>query len=88
MARALPRTERIPRLSRLSWLMGLYAENYRHLVRLFEPAGPAAGTSNSSKGGAPRVRPAAAQGPPHTAGPRPTYDRAGPLPPQPRPSAS
>ncbi len=25
MARALPRTERIPRLSRLSWLMGLYA---------------------------------------------------------------
>ncbi len=29
--------QRIPRLSRLSWLMALYAENYRHLKRLFAP---------------------------------------------------
>ena len=50
MARALPRTERIPRLSRLSWLMGLYAENYRHLVRLFAPAELVAGSYVSSVG--------------------------------------
>ena len=41
MAQASPRIERIPRLSCLSWLMGLYAENYQHLVRLFETAGAA-----------------------------------------------
>ena len=41
MAQARPLAERIPRLSRLSWLMGLYAENHRHLVRLFAPEGTA-----------------------------------------------
>lgn len=28
---------RIPRLSRFAWLMGLYAENFQRLTRLFEP---------------------------------------------------
>ena len=28
---------RVPRLSRFGWLMGLYAENYLHLMRLFAP---------------------------------------------------
>jgi uncharacterized protein YqiB (DUF1249 family) len=37
MARALSRIDRIPKLSRLGWLMGLYAENYAHLMRLFAP---------------------------------------------------
>lgn len=37
MAPVLARIERIPRLSRFGWLMGLYAENHRLLVRLFEP---------------------------------------------------
>lgn len=37
MTQALSRVDRIPRLSRLGWLMGLYAENYLHLVRLFAP---------------------------------------------------
>lgn len=27
---------RLPRFSRLSWLMGLYGENYKHLSRLFD----------------------------------------------------
>lgn len=50
MAQATPRIERIPRLSRLSWLMGLYAENYQHLVRLFAPAELVAGSYVSSVG--------------------------------------
>jgi uncharacterized protein YqiB (DUF1249 family) len=37
MTQALSRVDRIPRLSRLGWLMGLYAENYLHLMRLFAP---------------------------------------------------
>lgn len=37
MNRALSRVDRIPRLGRLGWLMGLYAENYQHLMRLFAP---------------------------------------------------
>lgn len=38
MPPVLSRIERIPRLSRFGWLMGLYAENHDLLVRLFEPA--------------------------------------------------
>ena len=34
---------RIPKLSRFSWLMGLYAENHARLTRLFEPADLAPG---------------------------------------------
>ncbi|MCL7713812.1 DUF1249 domain-containing protein [Stenotrophomonas mori] len=37
MNQALSRVDRLPKLSRLGWLMGLYAENYRHLTRLFAP---------------------------------------------------
>ena len=37
MNQALSRVDRIPRLGRLGWLMGLYAENYQHLMRLFAP---------------------------------------------------
>jgi uncharacterized protein YqiB (DUF1249 family) len=44
------RRERIPQLSRFGWLMGLYAENFAMLTRLFEPADLAAGTWVSSIG--------------------------------------
>ena len=44
------RVERIPRISRFGWLMGLYAENFALLTRLFEPADLAAGTWISSIG--------------------------------------
>ncbi len=44
------RTARIPRLSRFSWLMGLYAENHTRIERLFAPAGLATGRYISSVG--------------------------------------
>ena len=87
MARALPRTERIPRLSRLSWLMGLYAENYRHLVRLFEPAGLAAGSYISSIGDGLDVRLDVIECHRYTVELRLTYDIADPVTGEPDPSA-
>jgi uncharacterized protein YqiB (DUF1249 family) len=44
------RIERIPRLSRFGWLMGLYAENHDLLVRLFEPVDLGEGAWQSSIG--------------------------------------
>lgn len=44
------RTARIPRLTRFGWLMGLYAENFTRLTRLFEPADLATGRYASSVG--------------------------------------
>lgn len=38
MTHVATRTARIPKLSRFGWLMGLYAENFNRLTRLFEPA--------------------------------------------------
>jgi len=46
----LSRVERIPRISRFGWLMGLYAENFALLTRLFEPADLAPGAWRSSIG--------------------------------------
>lgn len=46
----LSRVERIPRISRFGWLMGLYAENFALLTRLFKPADLAPGTWQSSIG--------------------------------------
>lgn len=43
MIQVLSRVACIPRLSRLGWLMGLYAENFDLLTRLFEPADLLAG---------------------------------------------
>lgn len=45
-----PRTTIIPRISRFGWLMGLYAENFSRLTRLFEPAGLVEGVHVSSVG--------------------------------------
>lgn len=50
MTTALAATTRIPRLSRLGWLMGLYAENHTRLARLFAPGDLAAGRYMSSIG--------------------------------------
>jgi len=44
------RSLRIPRLSRLGWLMGLYAENHALLEKLFAPSGLAVGRHVSSVG--------------------------------------
>ncbi|MGY0559501.1 DUF1249 domain-containing protein [Luteimonas sp. A277] len=38
MSHVATRAKRVPGLSRLSWLMALYAENHALLTRLFEPA--------------------------------------------------
>src|SRR4249919_4193170 len=50
MAHVLAPATRIPKLGRFGWLMGLYAENHRKLVRLFEPGGLAVGAYASSIG--------------------------------------
>ena len=50
MSRLMLRQPRIPRLGRLGWLMGLYAENHTRLVRLFEPGELAPGRYLSSIG--------------------------------------
>ena len=51
MSQALAtRSLRIPRLSRLGWLMGLYAENHALLQQLFAPCGLPAGRHVSSVG--------------------------------------
>ncbi|QCO67726.1 DUF1249 domain-containing protein [Luteimonas yindakuii] len=50
MSRLMLRQPRIPRLGRLGWLMGLYAENHQRLVRLFEPGGLAVGSYLSTIG--------------------------------------
>jgi len=87
MAQASPRTERIPRLSRLSWLMGLYAENYRHLVRLFAPAELTAGSYVSSVGDGLDVRLDVIECHRYTVELRLTYDLADPVTGEPDPSA-
>lgn len=50
MAQVLARATHIPRLGRFGWLMGLYAENHRKLVRLFAPGELAVGSYVSSIG--------------------------------------
>ncbi|HEY9399919.1 MAG TPA: DUF1249 domain-containing protein [Luteimonas sp.] len=43
MTQVVSRVARVPSLSRFGWLMGLYAENFSRLNRLFEPADLAPG---------------------------------------------
>ncbi len=50
MSLVLSRRVPLPKLSRFGWLMGLYAENYTKLVRLFEPRQLASGQYVSSTG--------------------------------------
>lgn len=44
------RNASVPRLGRFGWLMGLYAENFRRMTRLFEPADLAPGRYISTIG--------------------------------------
>jgi len=87
MAQTLPRSGRIPRLSRLSWLMGLYAENHRHLVRLFAPAQLAVGSYVSSIDDGLDVRLDVIECHRYTVELRLTYDLCDPVTGQPDPSA-
>ena len=50
MSSVLARAERIPKLSRFGWLMGLYAENHTLLTRLFQPGDLPVGSYRSSIG--------------------------------------
>ena len=50
MSQLVARRLNVPRLSRLGWLMALYAENHSRLVRLLEPGDLAAGAYVSSIG--------------------------------------
>ena len=50
MSHLAARRLHVPRLSRLGWLMALYAENHARLERLFEPVDLAPGTHVSSIG--------------------------------------
>lgn len=87
MAHAFSRTEHIPRLSRLGWLMGLYAENHRHLVRLFAPGDLAVGSYVSSVGDGLDVRLDVIECHRYTVELRLTYDLCDPVTGQPDPSA-
>jgi len=50
MTQLVSRIARIPKLSRFGWLMGLYAENFCRLTRLFHPDNLAPGVYVSSIG--------------------------------------
>ena len=50
MHQVAARNTQIPRLGRFGWLMGLYAENFQRITRLFEPADLAVGRHVSSIG--------------------------------------
>ena len=50
MPKVLARVARIPRLSRFGWLMGLYAENFSLLTRLFQPSDLGVGAYRSCIG--------------------------------------
>ena len=50
------RSASIPKLGRFGWLMALYAENFRRMTRLFEPADLAPGSYLSSIATGPEVQ--------------------------------
>lgn len=87
MAQAFSNIDRIPRLSRLGWLMGLYAENYRHLMRLFAPDQLAPGSHLSVIGDGLDLRLDVIECHRYTVELRMTYDIRDPLTGEPDPSA-
>lgn len=87
MAQVIARVERIPRLSRFGWLMGLYAENHRKLVRLFAPGGLATGTYLSSIGDGLDIRLDVSVQHAYTTELRLTYELRDPVTGEPDPSA-
>ncbi|SMQ95760.1 DUF1249 domain-containing protein [Xanthomonas fragariae] len=87
MAQALSKLERIPKLSRFGWLMGLYAENFQHLTRLFAPADLAPGSYTSSIGDGLNLRLDVIECHRYTVELRLTYDLCDPVTGEPDPSA-
>ncbi|WP_296246531.1 DUF1249 domain-containing protein [uncultured Stenotrophomonas sp.] len=87
MAGALSRIDRIPRLSRLGWLMGLYAENHDHLMRLFAPDRLQVGSHLSSIGDGLDLRLDVIECHRYTVELRLTYDLCDPVTGEPDPSA-
>jgi len=83
----LARVERIPRISRFGWLMGLYAENFALLTRLFEPADLAPGTWLSGIGDGLDLRLEVLEQHRYTSELRLTYDLRDPVTGEPDPSA-
>ena len=81
------RTARIPRLSRFGWLMGLYAENFNLLTRLFEPADLAQGNYTSTIGDGLDLRVDVIAQHVYTTELRLTYDLLDPVTGEPDPSA-
>lgn len=81
------RVERIPRLSRFGWLMALYAENFRRMTRLFEPANLEEGSYLSSIGDGVDVRLDVLHQHAYTTELRLTYTLRDPLTGEPDPSA-
>jgi len=79
---------RIPRLSRLGWLMGLYAENFRRMERLFGVAELCADGYRSSVGDGLDVHLEIIERAPYTTCLRLTYaDLTDPVSGEPEPSA-
>ena len=87
MAQAFPRTQRIPLLSRPRGLLGLFAENHRHLGGLFAPGELSVGSYVSSIGDGLDVRLDVLECHAYTVELRLTYDISDPLTGQPDPSA-
>lgn len=81
------RVQRIPRISRFGWLMGLYAENFALLTRLFEPADLAPGAWQSSIGDGLDVRLEVIEQHRYTSELRLTYALRDPVTGEPDPSA-
>jgi uncharacterized protein YqiB (DUF1249 family) len=81
------RTARIPKLSRFGWLMGLYAENFDRLTRLFEPADLAPGRYVSAIGDGLDLRVDVIEQHAYTTELRLTYGLQDPLTGEPDPSA-
>jgi uncharacterized protein YqiB (DUF1249 family) len=79
MAELLARSANIPRIGRFGWLMGLYAENYVRLARLFAPADLRPGTYVSSIGDGLDLRLEVIETHPYTVELRLTYDLQDPI---------
>ena len=87
MSSLIPRRGRIPHLSRLGWLMGVYAENHGRLDRLFAPGRLAKGSYSSSVGDGLDVRLDVIECHRYTLELHLTYDLCDPVTGEPDPSA-
>jgi len=87
MQEVAARIASIPKLSRFGWLMALYAENFKRVTRLFEPADLAEGSYLSSIGDGVDVRLDVLHQHSYTTELRLTYTLRDPLTGEPDPSA-